>query len=557
MSPRPASAFRLAAALVALAAAVGGWAADDLAARTVIVVNARQAESVRLGEFYAEQRGIPRANLVALPMPVEESITWREFVDQVWQPLQDELHRRGWLEGTLSERLDALGRRRTALTGHRLAYLVLCRGTPLRINEDPVLAMPEEAGRVPSQFNRNQGAVDSELSLLAQAPRPVVGFVGNPLFQAKVASDLSAELVVKVARLDGPSDADVRAMIRSALEGERQGLLGRAYVDLGGPHLSGDRWLEAARTKLVGLGFFCDVHASPGEFGVADRFDAPVLYFGWYSGNANGPFLREGFRFPPGAIALHIHSYSAATLRTRTNHWCGPFVARGVAATFGNVFEPYLEFTTRPDLLLNRLVEGATLGDAAYFATPVLSWQTIVLGDPLYRPFAVSLEKQIERLTALPPTLAGYAAARKAAVLEKLDLRDEARAVLARGLRDAPSLPLALAIARFELNQGRPAAAVSHVEFVARMENIAPADWTLVREAGALVAAHGSAKAALPIYQNLVKAKAPSTQALIEALGDARTLADATGNLALSIDFARRAADLAPPPPPAPSAGPK
>ena len=53
-----------------------------------------------------------------------------------------------------------------------------------------------------------------------------------------------------------------------------------------------------------------------------------------------------------GAVALHIHSFSAPTLRSDSAGWCGPFVARGVTATVGNVFEPYLDLTHRPNLLL-------------------------------------------------------------------------------------------------------------------------------------------------------------------------------------------------------------
>jgi hypothetical protein len=30
---------------------------------------------------------------------------------------------------------------------------------------------------------------------------------------------------------------------------------------------------------------------------------------------------------------------------------------------------------------------GYTFGEAAWAAQPVLSWQTTVIGDPLYRPF--------------------------------------------------------------------------------------------------------------------------------------------------------------------------
>jgi uncharacterized protein (TIGR03790 family) len=48
-----------------------------------------------------------------------------------------------------------------------------------------------------------------------------------------------------------------------------------------------------------------------------------VLYFGWYAGAVNGPFTVPVFRFPPGAIAVHIHSYSAQSLRSDKQYWCG------------------------------------------------------------------------------------------------------------------------------------------------------------------------------------------------------------------------------------------
>jgi uncharacterized protein (TIGR03790 family) len=529
--------------------AVAHAASDDLAARTVVVVNSRQPDSVALGEFYLEQRGIPRANLIALPLPTEETIAWHTFVDFVWQPLQDELLRRGWLEGFLSEKLDPLGRRRSAITGHRLAYLVLCRGVPLRIDHDPTTVSEAAAARVQSQFRTTTAAVDSELTLLAQNNPSNLGFVQNPLFNAANASEVNSEFVVKVARLDGPTDADARNLVTSALTAERQGLIGRYYVDLGGPHANGEHWLEATRDELIDLGFFGDVQNGPATFDVVDRFDQPALYFGWYAGSANGPFVRPGFRFPPGAIALHIHSFSAATLRSATDHWCGPLVARGVAATFGNVFEPYLELTIRPQLLLASLVRGATLGDAAYFATPALSWQNIVLGDPLYRPFKVSLDEQMQHLAELPSSLAGCVIARKVTLLDRLGLDSEARALLARGMREFPSLAMGLTVARYELAHGNGSAAVAALGFVPKLPPVSAVDWPLVKVAAELVAAHGTAREALPFFELLVRSGAPTKEERLRVLGDARKVADAAGNLAASLEFARQAAGLVPPPP--------
>lgn len=420
---------------------------DELSSRLIILANSRQSESVALARFYAEQRDVPAANIVALPLPLEETVTWRQFIDQVWQPVQDELYRRGWIEGTASSLLDRLGRRRYALTGHRLSYLVTCRGVPLRITHDPTLPTLRNGLRVLEQFNRNDAAVDAELSLLALGNHEVVGLVGNPLFARQGPLTPDAAQIIKVTRLDGPSWESARHLVTSAREAERTGLIGRYYLDLRGPHPEGDRWLEAVHEQLEQLGFSGDREETAGLFGPEARFDLPVFYFGWYADHLNGPMAREGFTFPAGAVALHIHSFSAQTLQSPVQGWSGPLVAHGVAATVGNVFEPFLEFTHRPNLLLRALSQGRTFGDAVYYALPALSWQAVAIGDPLYRPFKVSLEEQLERVSQLTPDLAARVWLRQAGLLAQRGQKPEAIAAGETALR------LALAVGDSRLEQ--------------------------------------------------------------------------------------------------------
>jgi uncharacterized protein (TIGR03790 family) len=521
--------------------------ADDLASRVIILANSRQPESVRLAEFYAEKRAVPVANIIALPLPEAESITWREFIDQVYQPLQDELHRRGWLEGTGSSLLDRLGRRRFAFLGNRISYLVVCRGVPLRIYNDPTLIEAPAGRKIAGELNKNEAAVDSELSLLGQSGYEITAMLPNSLFSNEGPPTFDAGMVVKVARLDGPTWESVRHLVTSALEAERTGLLGRYYIDLKGPHADGDKWLEATRAQLQVLGFEGDTEPTAATFGVAARFDAPVFYFGWYANNLGGAFGREGFAFPPGAIALHIHSFSAPTLHNTVSGWCGPFVARGVAATVGNVFEPYLGFTHRPDLLLQALSRGSNFGDAVYYSLPVLGWQAIAIGDPLYRPFKVSLDEQLQAVASLPPALAGYAAIRSANLLAAEGRKPEAIARMRTTMRERAGLAPALTLARLALEERDTATAVGAVGFAPALKSIRPEDWPLMREIARLLAANGARPAALQVYANLARAKPPTPELGKELLTEARTVADAAGDLKHSLEFARQLSELAAP----------
>jgi tetratricopeptide (TPR) repeat protein len=112
-----------------------------------------------------------------------------------------------------------------------------------------------------------------------------------------------------------------------------------------------------------------------------------ALYMGWYEANASGPFAQANVEFMPGAFAYHLHSYNSPSLHTAEKHWAGPLLAKGATATIGYVEEPYLQGTINLPHFLTAWIRGFTYGEAAYVAQNVLSWQTTVVGDPLYRPF--------------------------------------------------------------------------------------------------------------------------------------------------------------------------
>lgn len=474
----------------------------------VVVANLDAADSLAIAQHYARVRGVPAGNIIALRMPVTETVTWREFVSGIWQPLEDELVRREWIDGVAMNLFDEVGRRKFAIFGHRIEALVLCRGVPLKVANDRTLFREMKPFTDHEEFRTNEGSVDSELSLLAQMDYPINACVPNPLFREPFPTADALSHVIKVTRLDGPTAADAMGLVDLAVQAEHTGLLGRAYVDIAGPHEAGNRWMASVADEVKALGFDMSVGRGPQTFAATARIDAPVLYFGWYAPDLNGPFALPGFRFPPGAVAEHIHSFSAQTLRSASQGWCGPLVARGVTATVGNVYEPFLEYLHRPELLLEALAHGRDLADAAYFSLPVLSWQAVVIGDPLYRPFAVSLEEQTRDIAALPRRTAAYAIIRRMNLLDLQGKHADAIDAGRSGMKAVPNLALALALGERLQAIGDRDAAVLFVSGAAESAGESAGDWEVLREAAAFLAANASPAEAVSLYRRLFEIEA-------------------------------------------------
>ena len=149
----------------------------------------------------------------------------------------------------------------------------------------------------------------------------------------------------------------------------------------------GDEWIGGAAEICRRLGFETTVDTNGGTFPAGFPMSQIAFYCGWYAGDACGPFAQPTVEFMPGAFAYHLHSFSAANLRSRTQNWVGPLLAKGATVTMGCVAEPYLAGTPNVSVFAARFIyDGFTFGEAAYASQPVLSWQTTVVGDPLYRP---------------------------------------------------------------------------------------------------------------------------------------------------------------------------
>ena len=362
----------------------------------VVVYNKNLPESKSLAEYYAQRRRVPKDRLFGFDLPSAEAISRREFEERLAKPLLKKLRDAKLLVYQEGKRGSENFATNIVPVEARIRYATLCYGVPLKILNDPgVTESASEKAR--PELRRNDAAVDSELSLLPIiAPEhPLVGVVVNRLYAATNAAFLSpTNGLLLVGRLDGPTPEIARRLVDKAIEAETNGLWGRAYFDARGltntSYKVGDDWIRGAAQVASRLGFETVVDNDPATFAVSFPMSQIALYAGWYDGSVSGPFTRPNVEFMPGAFAYHLHSFSAQTIRSATANWVGPLLAKGATATMGCVEEPYLEGT--PDIMtfmVRFLYFGFSFGEAAYACQTSLSWQTTVVGDPLYKPSRV------------------------------------------------------------------------------------------------------------------------------------------------------------------------
>lgn len=397
-----------------------------------IVANRRIPESVALAEHYCRRRGVPKDNLITLELPTDEDIGRADYDNRLAAPL------------------------RTALQSRRAKIRVILTlyGVPLRVGP-PAITEEQKAERTQlqaqekrlteaikalgnTQDNQTQASRKSLEEQLQQASRRVAGLTFAEC-HASVDSELSLlwwgdyELrrwqpnylnfqvsdtlrrtkphILMVCRLDGPTPAIARGLVDTAMDIERKGLFGHVYVDARGlpydPGKEGGYGYGAYDESLREMARLLDKEGhlpvrlddSPGLFADGSCPDC-ALYCGWYS---LAKYV-DCCRFVPGAVAYHIASAEAVSLRNPSStYWCKCLLEKGVAATLGPVAEPYTIGFPKPAEFFGLLVTGQySLVECYYKTMYTTSWMTVLVGDPLYRPYARQPRLKIEQVKPSP-----------------------------------------------------------------------------------------------------------------------------------------------------------
>ena len=383
----------------------------------VVIANDLYHDSVDLARYYMRARNIPEKNLLKIATTDRIYIDRDRYNAEIAKPVLKFLQKR--------------------MRENEIKCLVTMRGIPLRI-DPPRLAAAEKKQVERLQRDRKnlsqqlkaldkgvkglqqtlksqissldtqikgikkkdyRAAVDSELSLVLVDDYLLKGWLLNPFFVGfqRPQLDISKNEVLLVSRLDAPTVEIVKRVIDDRVEIEKNGLQGKAYIDA--------RWKKPkSGKKLKGYAFYDNSLHQVAEYIQESQFmpvvldgqqrlfqhgEAPgaALYVGWYSHHQ----YVDAFKWNKGAVGYHIASSECSTLRKgKSQVWCKRMLEEGVAATIGPVGEPYVQAFPVPALFFRNLTDGYyTLAEAYFLSLPYLSWQMILVGDPLYRPFAV------------------------------------------------------------------------------------------------------------------------------------------------------------------------
>ncbi len=248
------------------------------------------------------------------------------------------------------------------VTATKVRFVAVIRGVPLKIRPIPRPvpsvapgATPAPAPQVPP-LERDEASVDSELACLGLPIPTPAGPIKNP-YADKVTPILDSFVdpgILLVCRLDAPTEGAVRSMIDGAIAAEKTAS-GLGLHRLARHHQRavprGRPVAQHRANNLRGRGVPVLWDKAPETLPAGYPVTDAAYYLGWYDGDVSGPFRELDFRFLPGAVAVHLHSFSASTLRNVAAGWCGPILEHGAAATVGNVYEPYLTLTSHLDVL--------------------------------------------------------------------------------------------------------------------------------------------------------------------------------------------------------------
>ncbi len=338
--------------------------ADD-PARWLVVYNRDDADSTAWAEWYEVERGIPRANMLGLTLPTDESISESEFVLM-----------RGEIADYLEER-ELGGQVIGILCGHG----------------------------IPGSYVRGDGVLESIAGQLHRIDGST-GEFGNGLAPQFAGATLDRPTMEMLggnrltARIDGEDVVSSQEITNRAKTLETEGLVGDAndpgaeakiwldpYGPVGGVFASRQgemvAWASGLARQRLRLPLELSADGDPVSNVAFTSIEHDGFYFGWEEGVPPSGFFDAVGGKRVFAMQLGINHSTGDTLRDdEAGNWVTEALKEGYAGSGGSTRSISSGAVLRVEPFMEALRLGWTLGEAWYVASPVLRSGLMLVGDP-------------------------------------------------------------------------------------------------------------------------------------------------------------------------------
>ncbi len=374
----------------------------------LIVYNANVNDSIEVAQYYRMMRNVPENNMLGL-----SDLTYSQgFL----MGLMTHDNFKSQIEMPVIEKVSQL-----ANDGKNIKCILTVYGIPASVWDGN-----EDNGPMDVGFYTSWASVDSELSMMGRSgnkggyPNPYsyyyfngLDWVVRPVAPGTFERSSYGNIML-VCRIQGINKSQSIELIDRALESETVGRTGKCFFDAsyGWPTSSSD-FTNATMAQAHAL--------VTDEYNLASHLDTSTgfyhnppysyredtfFYWGWYdpdqkyrrdpdvdgTDNDNG---HDVYSFTPGSIGAHVISWQSWN---DSRGWLRGMLDDGITATQYPVNEPFTVGYADPYSFLKYYLEGYSFAESIFISMRFLSWQMVILGDPLmtYTPNKASYITSVE-----------------------------------------------------------------------------------------------------------------------------------------------------------------
>ncbi len=377
--------------------------------QVVVLVNSNSPTSIAIGNQYKAIH--PNVNVATINVSTNEVISISDYQTTILPQVQNYLSTNNLVDSTnyivttkgMPLKISGTGEFTGTFNGSSVDSELTLAGYDLRRTQNGSTTFSNTQGALTNPYAKVQSVGVGSLYTTNYAPRQTFAD-----YKAQFTNGTPDHAFYLTARLDAYTQADVFAMLSRAQNTTNP--VGKTFIldDNATPNTdpnSFDRMeigihnSRGAREEINNRGGN-SIYDNTSLHLTQSNTPAPTPVMGFVSWGTNDPPINSdyaattGYTLANGAIFSSYESFNANSFDpTNPNvRRAGGGGAQGLVADWiqaggtgatGTVWEPFAELIAHEEMFFPAMMEGYTFADSMWMATEGISWQNVMIGDPL------------------------------------------------------------------------------------------------------------------------------------------------------------------------------